>query len=606
MFFPHRNDIAPDLEGLGPEYFLLDPRRPKDKHAVALVRVAEAMFPLAGPACRALMRARGASRRWFLRCCGEAQAPSCCRWFLDHFPHGSPTITSGPVPIPSPQQQEGQGEWRRQGWGKECMAVLTGLCRGGHLDSARRSIVGTCDSPRATATSSGGGSRFVFYPLPTCCHEYDNDDGCVAGSGGDYTVGRLESEFWGDKGIPALLDIVAERGHLDTLKWALSRFGGTEESWFLLKRLLSAAQGFQVDTVVWLANAINSPERLGPQLKNWWWGVPQSASDIRRLMETLFPEWPLDPSNMAWSAVNCKGPADEIISVCTWLTQWLPSEEMDFTDSRNCEVVKWALECVNHSLLEPKLGRILQNVDDVQFAQWLLERPTPTKSDFQSVCTHRKDNVDIAKLVCENLPLSSEDILDALHIALANGNTRIAQFLEECFFNLTKTTSTLSLSKLIEYNNIDGPAFNWQHAGVVNIPESEVVCVLKGILDSGSTGSDLALFLIEKFRPRLGAWFSAHNFLKEAMGNGGDLLQVKRIVKVAERQVGGLAPTEILSLLENYSNSSKVVKWLISHFNLGKHMTSKQKGKILVGLISANKCSCAQWFSYKFSVTTED
>ncbi|KAH3762706.1 hypothetical protein Pelo_5437 [Pelomyxa schiedti] len=452
MFLPHRNNIAPEREGLGPDYFLL--ARLKDKYAVALLRVAEAMFPLAGPVCRAIMRAREASRRRFLRCCGEAQAPSCCRWFLAHFPHGPP-IVSGPVPTPSPQQcQEGQGEWRRQGWGKECMAVLTGLCAGGHLDSARgfvdegapwgsllwprsRSIVvGTCDPPptaTATATRSGCGRGFVFYPLPTCYHEYDND----GGSGGDFPVaGRLESEFWGHKGIPALLDIVAERGHLDTLKWAFSRFGGTDESWFLLKRLLYAADEFQVDTVVWLANTINAAERLASQMVSWWWGVPRRASDIRRLME-MFPEWPLDASNMAWSAVNCKGPADEIISVCTWLTEWLPSEEMDFTDSRNCEVVKWALEGVNSSLLEPRLGSILQNVDDVQFAQWLLKRATPTESDFKSVCTHRKDNADIAKLVCEKLPLRSKDLLDAIHIALANGNTRIAQLLEDLLIAIT-------------------------------------------------------------------------------------------------------------------------------------------------------------------------
>ncbi|KAH3756360.1 hypothetical protein Pelo_11855 [Pelomyxa schiedti] len=581
------------------------------------------MFPLAGLACRALMRARGASRRWFLRCCGEAQAPSCCRWFLSHFPHGSHPlpITSGPR---NAHPQEGEevgeveeGEWRRQGWGKECMAVLTGLCAGGHLDSARRAPAVPCDSTTcaSTATSSEGGRGFVFYPLPTCYHKYsggdydggDHHDRQVILSG-DLTVGRLESEFWGDKGLPKLLDIVAGRGHLDTLKWALSRFGGTDESWFLLKRLLFAAEGFQVDTIVWLANTINATERLSLQFEAWWWGVPRRASDIRRLIET-FPEWHFDASGMARSAVNCKGPADEIIKVCEWLMQRFPSEEMDFTDSRNCEVVKWALEGVNSSLLEPRLGSLLQDADDVQFAEWLLERATPTEYDFKSACRHRKDNVAIAKLVCEKLPpLSRDDVLDSLHITLASGNMRIAQFLEECFFSLTKTTPTLSLSKLLDYNYINGPAFNWQHPGVVDIPESEVVGALKDIITralSDPTAMYLALFLIEKFRPHLGDWFSSLDFLKEAMENDADLLQVKKIVHLAETQVG-LAPSDVLRLLTHYADSSKVLKWLISHFNLEKEMTSKHKGKILISLISRSKCSCALWFANKFSVTADD
>ncbi|KAH3732695.1 hypothetical protein Pelo_16474 [Pelomyxa schiedti] len=309
------------------------------------------------------------------------------------------------------------------------MAVLTGLCRGGHLDSARRFVDEgapwgsllwprsrsiACDSPRVTAggdpisigstlelyDDSGSEREFVFYPLPThydAAGGDDDDDRNAVASGGDFTVGRLESEFWGDKGIPALLDIVAERGHLDTLKWALSRFGGTDESWFL-KRLLSAAKGFQFDTIEWLANTIDSPVML-TQIVEWWWGVPCCAYDIRRLMK-LFPEWRFDPSNMAQSAVKCKGSAHEIIAVCEWLMQRFPSEKMDFTDSRNCE-----------------------NVDDVELAEWLLRRATPTESDFKCACRHRKDNVDIAEVL-----------------------------LEEVFFNLTETAPTLSLSKLLEYN----------------------------------------------------------------------------------------------------------------------------------------------------------
>ncbi|KAH3758499.1 hypothetical protein Pelo_9684 [Pelomyxa schiedti] len=654
MFFHshhHNNNAEEDLYGLGPEYFFLN-RTPKDKHTVTLLRVAEAMFPLAGLVCRALMRARDASRRWFLSCCGEAQAPSCCRWLLDHFPHGSPTITSGP-------QGEEALEWRRQGWGKECMAVLTGLCRGGHLDSARRfvdegapwgsllwprnrapAVTGdsrcpsaarnTRVSPLPTASTCGethnsgsaSGRGFVFYPLPTCYHKYD--DRKAVGSGGDFTVGRLESEFWGDKGIPALLDIVAKRGHLDTLKWAFSRFGGTDESWFLLIRLQFAVKGFQVDTVVWLVNTINSTERLAPRLTEWWWVAPRRASDIRRLIETL-PELPFDVGGMGWSAVKCKGSADEIIKVCEWLMQRFPSEKMDFTYSRNCEVLKWALEGVNPSLLEPRLGRILHNVDDVQFAQWLLERTTPTCDDFMSVCTHRKDNVDIAKLVFGRITISSRDILIALYSALGYDNSRIAQWLEECFFSLTKTTPTLSLRKLLEKNEFDvpdvtdflrcRPLFNWamQHLGDVgcSIPESEVVDWLQDISASSDPETshldrdtrDLAFFMIEKFRPHLGDWFSFPIYLEEAMADD-DLLQVKKTVHLAETQVGGLVPSDVLGLL-TCTHPSKVVKWLISHFNLEKEMTSKQKGEILTSLISSNKCSCAQWFANKVSGTTE-
>ncbi|KAH3756365.1 hypothetical protein Pelo_11860 [Pelomyxa schiedti] len=596
------------------------------------------MFPLAGLACRALMRARGASRRWFLRCCGEAQAPSCCRWFLSHFPHGSRgshPIASGPRNA-HPQEgdeaaelEEGEGEWRRQGWGKECLAVLTGLCAGDHLDSARRAPAVPCDSTTcaSTATSSEGGRGFVFYPLPTCYRKYsggdydggDHHDRQVILSG-DLTVGRLESEFWGDKGLPKLLDIVAGRGHLDTLKWALSRFGGTDESWFLLKRLLFAAEGFQVDTIVWLANTINATERLSLQFEAWWWGVPRRASDIRRLIET-FPEWHFDASGMARSAVNCKGPADEIIKVCEWLMQRFPSEEMDFTDSRNCEVVKWALEGVNSSLLETKLKYILHNADDVQFAQWLLERATPNQSDFTCACRNRKDNLAIAKLVRGRISITTSDsqvILVALHSALEGKNWRIAQWLEECFFNLTKTTPTLSLSKLLAVNALDAlecfnePAFKWamQHLGAVGstIPQSEVVDLLLEICASSHIDADtrdLALLLVESFRPRLGEWFSFLEYLKLAMGRG-DLLQVKKIVHLSETQAGGLAPSDVLEYLAHYTSSSKVLKWLISHFNLEKEMTSKQKMEILVTLISRNKCTCAQWFAHKFSVTTEE
>ncbi|KAH3731634.1 hypothetical protein Pelo_17532 [Pelomyxa schiedti] len=407
--------------------------------------------------------------------------------------------------------------------------------------------------------------------------------------------------------LSQLLDIVAKRGHLDTLKWAFSRFGGTDESWFLLRRFLAAVEGFQVDTVVWLANTINSTERLDRQLYHhfWPWGVPHRASDIPRIIEA-FPKWSFDARTLAQRAVDCKGPSDEIIKVCEWLVKRFPSEEMDFTNSRNCEVVKWALEGVNSSLLKGTLWSLLQNTDDVQFAQWLLERVIPTKLDL-NVCRHRKDNVAIVKLVCEKLPLSSEDILRALHMSLARGNTRIAQFLEERFFNLTKTTPNLSLNPLLEYNYILGTAFHWKHAGIVDAPESEVVGAWKDIITLGYTyaSRQLPLFLIEKFRPALGEWFSSLEFLTDAIENG-DLLQVKKVVHLAEAHVGGLVPSDVLRLLRHYADSSKVLKWLISHFNLETEMSSKQKGKILISLISRNKCSCAQWFAHKFSVTAND
>ncbi|KAH3763355.1 hypothetical protein Pelo_4791 [Pelomyxa schiedti] len=607
-------DEEEDDNNMGIEYHRIPPL--KRKHVVPLLRLAEALFPLVGLVCRGVRRSRGArssSRRRLLECCGEANSPRCCAWVVARY-----GCTGQRYSLHSPTDATEGVQWplRAGGHWKECMSVLIGMSAGGHLDSAKRFVdegapwgslswpdsvastaAATAAAAAATATASASSpsSRgVVFYPLPTCASP--------SSGGADVTIGTLDSVFWGNKAIPRLLDRSAKRGHLETLKWALSRFGGTDESWWLLRRVFAAARGFQLDTIIWLSHTFNLTERLTGKFDLKYWGVPKNVSDVKRLVET-FPQWKHDFEALAWKTVKSKSPTEEIIKVCQWLVEYFPDEHFYFTDTKHCEVVKWALQSVNSSLVDVSLRWYLPIAEDVQFLKWLIERAHPTQSEFILACSNRKDNVAIAKLVAAKTLPSADEVMEGLNMALSDCNSRIATWLEEYYFNITKSKPKLTLPAVCAFHCFDSFPHNWAewfccHAEGVPMTEKEVLRALQGMRgDEDRLGSHIepSLFLIEKFSPNL----SSLNLLAylKAAAETGDFRNVKKVVSLAESSPElEIQPIDALEVLYESITHSKIFKWLMLHFNLVSVMQERDKVQRLMMLISCEKYSCARWF----------
>ncbi|KAH3757609.1 hypothetical protein Pelo_10618 [Pelomyxa schiedti] len=579
---------------------VLDPIRRRDlptaEDCVWLMGLADALFPLVPRACRALMgitvsayaehsvavpRENGrvfrlskiASRKtsWYfaLKCAGVAGSARCIKWIV--------------------------GRKATRNSRKECLAVLRGLCYGGHLGMARE-LVDSCDTNWRGALKWPASDPDLIYDI------------------------RDVSE-----GHPSLLHDACEGGHLDVINWVMSKFGVGHESWELAGPFRAALRRGHLDVARWL---VACPTGVVPSCRP---GMCQWFGTFRSQPEFTTPYYPCAPeafveifaefckvgsreSEVFAKCIHC---CDNFEEACEQLFTgpaqnygiWIPR----FESIESSKGLKWVLN--KFYVHQPPanvfwtgkvqsqdelLSHACNTIADVKLLEWIFTQFTfesVTSGDVIGACGNKKDSVEVVKMLLENagaLP-TQEEFQDCMALCLANNNTAIAEWLESTFHVMDGVNSDPRKTERIfgtssRSSGIEGVQWFLSRAKVCNISEKAVVSAIKE-----SCCLTVKLFLLKQFNVRVSEKSSS---LLRRLVEDGDVSQVEEARKYCD-----FSSSDIQEALAGCKKvqSGKVVKGL-----LGQFMLSEGQPKIKYGLLSLlikhHKVGCVEWFLHKFPV----
>ncbi|KAH3732877.1 hypothetical protein Pelo_16287 [Pelomyxa schiedti] len=294
-----------------------------------LLRAGEALFPLVALCCRAAApthhKHREPSAHYrSIEDAAAALCPKCIAWIVRDKAKKRASARGDTEREMSRDPEEGEGERdrgrepeRERGRAKEQVAVLTGLCRGGHLRAAR-AFVGTnnCECwvdvgvdvdvdvevegratnnkvlllwPSSSPSRGGVGSGTRMEPqagtvVPSLLnwnHAAIRENEPV-----------LAEEFWSERGVFKIMREVCVKGHLDVLKWILSSFF---QIWqgnkiILIPLVHEASRSGHLDLLKWLVRTFDLIHFLESDRAAEYFKASDSVHDLKRFVES-FPDW---------------------------------------------------------------------------------------------------------------------------------------------------------------------------------------------------------------------------------------------------------------------------------------------------------------------------
>ncbi|KAH3765009.1 hypothetical protein Pelo_3099 [Pelomyxa schiedti] len=601
--------------------------RPLDPEVVSCVlRVGEAAFPLVALCCRAVAprpeRYGEASEHYrAIEDAAAAQCPRCVAWIIAH----NNNDDAGAEP-----EAGGSGRRRRRRKAKEQIAVMTGLCRGGHLGTVK-AFVGSRGACECWVEQEGEGEK--VHQLWAQSISPDAEEAAAPGTSlmnwnSVATTTNLSKEpilseeFWSARGFFKLTQEVCAKGKLDVLKWILSSFFQINEgNKFMLDHFLhEAAQNGHLDVIKWLVDTFDLSDfadkccALGANFRPFG-----SVYDVKRFVES-FPEWTFDGgAKLAVSAALFKGPssADEIIEVCQWLTDRFSLRGMDFIDwfevPKYPEVIKWILsDITEEGDLYSIWNLTCSELSNIELGKWFIEEKgiTPTEDDFMTACSSTRDNLAFIEWLYKQVSVSSSDLLSSLHRALARKNESNSRWLEQTYISTVNSRPKISLVKISAMYkcSVDEGWLEWlfTHTSMCDIDCSDIElvkfvneCIERNQLHcalsawerfslSPITNRDLLLSILTKLLVC------------------GSLSQVKQVESIS----GGFTPSEIWDCLSHCTlipESSKIVKWLVKECtrNVSDPAAVTPKNfpdltRMFAELIRWNKRGCVKWLFNRF------
>ncbi|KAH3722903.1 hypothetical protein Pelo_18392 [Pelomyxa schiedti] len=452
---------------------------------------AEAMFPLVALASRAVLllqsKCHCSSRHYHaVEAAAEALSPRClgwlirskssrrmgeggyCCWWESEVKRAGGSGVRQQLPsAPSPGDGDGDETHaerereleRRRRKAKEQVAVLEGMCLGGHLKLAQRFVENRCECWREENGETSGCSAappkvWVLWPGigggdksitgsslgkvvgDTAIHDelrfFSILDSSRMGENGS---GPLCYEFWGDMGVFHIMKEVSVIGHLDVLKWLVLNVKEINQwhNTVLQDCLTEAFLNGHLHILKWLVGTFDLDELVDQMgLACSFKPTKGRVSDVKLFVET-FPHWNFSRSqDLAEAATSCQGcSAEAIIEVCQWLkdrfslsaSAFLPSVTRNCALAKNAKVTQWALSDVtDRGTLEELWRRTCVEIGDVELGKWVVEEKgvAPTTDNFMVACSGNHDNVEFLKWLLQNVggDLCQDDLVGALHRAL--------------------------------------------------------------------------------------------------------------------------------------------------------------------------------------------
>ncbi|KAH3732069.1 hypothetical protein Pelo_17094 [Pelomyxa schiedti] len=561
-----------------------DPTMMSAKHAVALCRVGEALFPLRGLVCRALVRH---SNKWHgaLRAAAEAGSHSCVDWLITTRRRDRECDEQEEQASGGEREREGEGEggvftpqreamatrrMRRRRENKEFMCVFGGLCVGGNLEMAKRLV--------------GGGWPGIMW--------WGNDQELSDHVRASVTLCR-----------------VCERGWGDVAKWLVQTFG-IREPWEFVRPLEGALEGGHLELAQWMVGTFGLAER------------------VRRFPSLEFHSKACKSENLEvvkWCFETFAGvETSSCVDVCRYVIPHLVLDEppgpLEFGYVRRLDVLKWMLSEFNTVptvAIAENICEIGKGLDIIKFfVEGNFIRASPAL--FFAACKSFEDNTHLVKWLSTRVVLPNPDLDTAFVIALAHGQTSIASWLEDSHHILERHQGAAAAGQLLVRVCGGIPDFfestvglEWllcrlDFKGIHHIEIGFVVeCVEKLRKQRSSKG---ALLLLEKF-PMIPEQERA-NLLTLALWQGicgSSVTEVKRIVSMMESNHGFSKDSVAKCLSDARSvESSKTVKLLITQFQLDRAHVTSGYNDLLFKLISWGQECCAEWLINKFHITFEE
>ncbi|KAH3731498.1 hypothetical protein Pelo_17670 [Pelomyxa schiedti] len=622
---------------------------------------AEAMFPLVALASRAVLllhsKCHGNKSRHYLsvEAAAGALSPRCVVWIIRSKSRRmamgtgcwwetevdasrdrnarlpSPTLTSSSAARGDDADTDtamGMDYHHQRRKAKEQVAVLRGLCVGGHLKIAQRFAESGCecwceegggiDGSSTTEltkawvlwppNSGGGGDKSITGRTSDIASSFQ-----LPGVGKNWSA-PLCGEFWGKRGLFHIMGEVSINGHLDVLKWlvldCVKQIKGNKA--VLCGCLRGAIRNGHLHILKWLVSTFDLRElvrRMG--LECSFQPRKGRVSDVKIFVET-FPHWHFGHSQcLTASAASCKGcSAEEIIETCQWLKDRFPlngAAVLLVTRSlpKNSQVVQWALSDVTDSeTLNGTWRRTCAGTGDVEFGKWVVEEKgvAATTNNFMVACSGTHDNVEFLKWLFQKVggDLCPDDLVGALHSALAVRNDSIARWLEQQITTTTGSRPKISLSKipLLCGMPIREDWLEWvlTHSCSCDIDcsPSEVFSVVKAYVQF-TLKADISVAVSVWKRFPLSP-VEHHDLL---------VTLLKKVVEVGSfyefKQVLSFGDFTVDDLMQcfdyNHPRSTKITKWFVSS------VCQQNLLPTFLWMLWQNKRGCAEWLFHKFKCT---
>ncbi|KAH3760266.1 hypothetical protein Pelo_7902 [Pelomyxa schiedti] len=560
--------------------------------AVSLMAVAEALFPLVALACKKVSSENPSQSTYFsLECAGAAGSRACVTWILSHKPH--------------------------RAINKECLAVLWGLCGGGHLELAMK-LAGSRRGSNLPPVSIGG---------ETGTENVDN------GSNRSETEGWAGLKWCGDDddefvqevrsignlnkfGFCSLLHNVCGNGHLDVAKWVVSRFG-MKEPWEFADSLARALHMGQLEVAQWLIDTVPLKDLQNSKHADLLWCACHSGKvEVAEWLEANFPDAvEARSSSTIWWFTRQKNITNtNLIKMSQWLEDRSISKA-DLQSIYNEEVVKWAVDFYGITVAENDL---IHSVDlgNLCLTKWyvLEKNVSPTPAVFIAACGNFVDEVPVVRWLSTRLsfPLTQQYLRHALFQSLRSGNIRIANWLEENFRitsqdNDFMTSPTTTIGELCKEAGADGAekGIKWflQHStkGILWC-EEEAARILEISLRKNE--APVQLLLLDTFGPAVFPYNKHRDLMKRILRETVfcGLPKIQSLISTVGPDFFTKAEVAESLTNDNREISSKSAKWLITQFGLAKEHVTRNNHILLWSMLSHRHNKCAEWLIRTFNI----
>ncbi|KAH3767731.1 hypothetical protein Pelo_397 [Pelomyxa schiedti] len=599
------------------------------------------MFPLVALASRAVLllhsKSHCRSRHYLsIEAGAGALSPRCVAWLIQN---KSSQNRGNALPLASSASDEGymnaemEMDRRRRRKAKEQVAVLRGLCVGGHLKMAQRFVENGCEfwceeGGEIDSSTAGHTKALVLWPPSS---DGGGDNSFTARSSDSVSWSSpLCGEFWSKRGVFHIMGEVSINGHLDVLKWLVRNCGeinkGNKE--VLGGCLRGAILSGHLQILQWLVSTFDLDElmsRMGQECS--FQPRKNRVSDVKLFVET-FPHWDFSESQfLASSAASCKGcSADEIIETCQWLKDRFSLDGSQFllvTRSllKNAQVVQWAVSDVtDSSALEGIWRSTCTGTGDVQFGKWIVEEKgvAATTDDFMVACSGTHDNVEFLKWLFQKVggDLCQDDLLGALHSALAVPNGFIARWLEQHITTTSGSRPKVSLSKLplLRRRPIREDWLEWvlthSHSCDIDCSPSEVFSVVKAAVQGRYAVKSKVSRAVSVWKRFPLSPVEHHDLLvtllKKAM-EAGSFYEIKQVLSF-----GDFTDDDLMQCFDyNHPRSTKITKWFVSsvclpHMGEESHDNNGLLVSTFLWILCQNKRGCAEWLFHKLKFTLHD
>ncbi|KAH3765229.1 hypothetical protein Pelo_2920 [Pelomyxa schiedti] len=414
-----------------------------------------------------------------------------------------------------------------------------------------------------------------------------------------------------------ILDAVCEAGSLDALQWAVDRFG-IKQPWELYQPLEAALANGHLEIAQWLVSTFGLDEALNsyagkccfcglhacamgndPGIINWatlHFHSAYSSLLEQEIVDTLVHNEKCSPEL-----------AQDVVVSLMWGSV-MPSSLEKLS---NVAMRHWIFESAKITPTEQILNSYCvvatREIQSLKHVEWHIQGgAVPTVETVNQACGNHHDNVELVCLLCEKVALPCDALKNCLCRALANGNISVANFLEGTRHIMASINSNpCNVVELCKKCVESISSLKWVLCHLERKLEGASLLVIVEEIAS-KLAPETLMFVLYEFPLLPGLQQLEHSeLLKSTFVTmlSWHLPDVK--VFVSKFTLSADFVASCLSTATTIS-SSKVVKWIISYFNLTSAHIRCNGIRLMKTMLENNKRGCCSWLIDRFNISLKE